>query len=156
MMNSRRLLGFIMLLCCGFLLFALYLQHRQHVPPCPLCVIQRYSYVAIVVFCVLGRLTPFIRTASFFSLLATVGGGISASVQLWAIKHPSIQCGRDPLEVIMNGLPPARWIPSVFKAEGYCNQALDRIWGLTLPEWSLAWFMLFTFLFLLVVLRRNK
>lgn len=155
-MNSRKLFGFILLLCCGFLLFAFYLQHYQYVLPCPLCVVQRYAYVAISLFCVMGRVTPFIRTAAFFSLLAAVGGAFAASSQLWAIKNPSIQCGRDPLEATMNSLLPAQWLPSVFKAEGYCGEVLDRILGLTPPEWSLAWFMLFAFIFFIIMLRRRR
>ncbi|MDL2283597.1 disulfide bond formation protein B [Oxalobacter sp. OttesenSCG-928-P03] len=155
-MTSRKLLGFIMLLCCSFLLFAFYLQHYQYVLPCPLCVVQRYAYAAIVLFCVLGRLTPFVRFASFLSLLASIGGAVAASSQLWAMKNPSVQCGRDPLEAFMNSLLPAKWLPSVFKADGYCGEVLDRILGLTPPEWSLAWFMLFAFIFFIIMLRRGS
>lgn len=155
-MNSRKLLGFIMLLCCGFLLFAFYLQHHQYMLPCPLCVLQRYAYAAIIVFCLFGRLTPFIRLASFFSLLTAIGGAVAASSQMWAMKNPSFLCGRDPMEVFVNSLFPARWLPSVFRAEGYCGELLDRILGLTPPEWSLAWFMLFAFIFFIIMLRRRS
>jgi disulfide bond formation protein DsbB len=154
-MNSRRLSGFIMLLCSGFLLFAFYLQHYQYVLPCPLCVIQRYAYAVILIFCAVCRWTSFVRLASFFSLLAAIGGAVAASFQLWAIKHPAIQCGRDPLEILVNSLFPAQWLPSLFKAEGYCNEALDRIIGLTLPEWSLAWFVFFALLFFIMLRRRS-
>jgi len=156
MMTSRRLLGFIVLLCCGFLVFAFYLQHYQHVLPCPLCVVQRYAYLAIAFFCIVGRMTYFIRTASFLSLLAAIGGAFAASLQLWAIRNPAVQCGRDPLETTINSLFPAKWLPSVFEAQGYCGEALDRIFGLTPPEWSLAWFMLFAFVFFIIMLRRRS
>ena len=155
-MTSRKLLGFIILLCGSFIGFAFYLQHYQDVLPCPLCVVQRYAYIAIAVFCLFGRYTPFIRRASFFSLLIAVGGAFAASMQLWAMKNPSVQCGRDPLEATMNSLLPARWLPSVFKSEGYCGEVLDRILGLTPPEWSLAWFMLFAFIFFIIMLRRRR
>lgn len=155
-MRAKQALYFIMLLCCGFLLFAFYLQHYQFMLPCPLCVIQRYAYVGIVLFCLAGRLTPFVRTASFFALLASVGGGAAALLQLQAIKNPAIQCGRDPLEAAVNSLLPARWLPSLFKAEGYCGEALDRIVGLTPPEWSLAWCALFSCIFLIIFLRHRS
>lgn len=155
-MNSRKLLGLIMLLCCGFLLFAFYLQYYQYVPPCPLCILQRYAYVAIVIFCVVGRLTPFVRLASFLSLLAAVGGAFAASSQLWVIHNPTIQCGNDPLAVTVNSLITAKWFPALFKSDGYCSEVLDRILGLTLPEWSLAWFMVFAFVFLIIMLRRRN
>lgn len=152
-MRARKVLHFIMLLCCGFLLFAFYLQHYQFMLPCPLCVIQRYAYVGIMFFCLVGRLTPFIRMASFLALLAAIGGGAAAMLQLQAIKNPAVQCGRDPLEAAVNSLLPAKWLPSLFKAEGYCGEALDRIIGLTPPEWSLVWCALFACFFLIIVLR---
>lgn len=155
-MTSRTFLGFIMLACCSFLLFAFYLQHYQYILPCPLCVVQRYAYFGIAVFCALGRLTPYIRLTSLFSLLIAVGGAIAASSQLWAINNPSIQCGRDPLEARLNGLLPAKWLPSVFKAEGYCGDILDPIVGLTPPQWSLVWFMLFAFIFFIIMMRRRR
>lgn len=74
-------------------------------------------------------------------------------LQLQAIKNPAVQCGRDPLEAAVNSLLPARWLPSLFKAEGYCGEALDRIIGLTPPEWSLVWCALFACFFLIIVLR---
>jgi disulfide bond formation protein DsbB len=146
----------MMLLCCSFLLFALYLQHYQYVPPCALCVVQRYAYAAIIIFCVIGRMTPLVRTASFFAFLTAIGGAVAASAQIWAMKNPAIQCGRDPLEAFINSLPTARWLPSVFQSEGYCNEKLDRIIGLTPPEWSLAWLMLFAFVCFIIMLRRSK
>jgi Disulfide bond formation protein DsbB len=155
-MTSRKLLGFIILLCCAFIVFALYLQHYQGVLPCPLCVVQRYAYIAIAILCLLARYTPFTRLASLFALLTAVGGAFAASMQLWAMKNPSIQCGRDPLEATMNSLLPAKWLPSVFRSEGYCGEVLDRILGLTPPEWSLAWFMLFAFFFFIIMLRRRR
>lgn len=142
-----------MFLCGGFLLFAFYLQHYQFMLPCPLCVVQRYAYIGIMLCCLIGRLTPFVRTASFLAFLAAAGGGTAAVLQLQAIKNPTLQCGRDPLETAVNSLPSAQWLPSLFKAEGYCGEALDRIIGLTPPQWSLAWCAFFACIFLMIVLR---
>jgi len=153
MFNVRRLLGFIMLLCGSFLLFAFYLQHYQYIFPCPLCVLQRYAYVAILIFCLIGRITPFVRLASLLSLVASVGGAFAASSQIWASKKMSLTCGKDALEIMLNNLFPAKWFPSLFEAEGSCGVVWNRILGLSLPEWSLVWFMLFTFIFFIIVLR---
>lgn len=145
-----------MFLCGSFLLFAFYLQHYQYIPPCPLCILQRYAYSVIFILCLIGRVTSFVRTAAFLSLVSAVLGAVAAAMQMWTMKTSSRSCGRDPLEAFLNGLFPAKWLPSVFEAEGFCNAPLDRILGLTLPEWSLAWFMLFAFVFFIIMLRGRK
>ncbi len=155
MISARKLLGFIMLLCCSFLLVAFYLQHYQYVHPCPLCVLQRYAYVAIIIFCLIGRITSFVRLTALLSLIAAVGGAFAASSQIWSAKKMSLTCGKDALEVMLNNFFPAKWMPSLFKAEGSCGEVWNRIWGLSLPEWSLVWFMVFTFVFFIIVLRHG-
>lgn len=155
-MTYRRVFSLIWLLCCGFLVYAFYLQHYKNISPCPLCVLQRYGYIAIAVFCLLGRFLPWTRLFSLLSLLTSVGGAFAASLQLWAIRHPAIICGRDPLETMVNGWFTARWFPSYFRAEGLCGERLQPIFGLTPPEWSLGWFAVFAFCFFFILLRGSK
>ncbi len=152
-MRVRKLLGLILLLCCGFMLFAFYLQHYRHVLPCPLCVLQRYAFVAIILFCLIGRITPFVRLSSLLALVSSAGGAFAASSQIWAVRKNTFVCAKDSMEILLNGLFPAKWFPSVFKAQGACGKVGPGIWGLSLPEWSLIWFMLFSLVFFIIVLR---
>ena len=39
-------------------------------------------------------------------------------------------------------LPPANWLPQVFKVAGLCETPYPPLLGLTLPQWSLVGFLL--------------
>ena len=153
-MKSRYLIGLIAALCGGFLLYALYLQHYQDVFPCPLCVLQRYAYIAVAVFCLVGAIMNSPRVGAAFGFIAAMTGGALAAYQLWVEAHPSVSCGNDPLEKALNQVFTAKLLPSVFKSEGFCSDVYAPILGLTTPQWSLVWFALFALTFLWIMLRR--
>ena len=46
-MNSRLIYTGMFLVCSGLIGFGLYLQHAQGLEPCPMCILQRYAFVAI-------------------------------------------------------------------------------------------------------------
>ena len=146
-MKSRHLLIGILLLCTGFVLFALYLQLFWKILPCPLCVLQRYVYIAIGFCCVLGMATKKVRLFAFAAFLSSLAGIGLAAYQLWVIAHPAIQCGRDPLEAAINGLWPAKWLPVLFHSDSLCGDILEPILGLTPPQWSMFWFFVFAVVF---------
>ena len=156
MRNSKKVLGILLLLSSGFLLFAWYLQHYQNYGPCTLCVLQRYAYVLIALFCLLGRITPYVRFASFLAFLSALGGSIAAAWQLWMTTETIGQCARSTLEGFVNGLVTARWFPSLFEADGSCDQAVDRIFGISVPMWSFGWLVFFAVVFAILMLRPKQ
>ena len=156
MQNTKKIFGIILLLCSGFLMFAYYLQHFQNIGPCPLCVLQRYAFALIALFCLLGRYTRHVRFAAFMAFLSAAGGTVAAAMQLWMPGATAGQCKRSSLELLVNNLITAKWFPFLFEADGTCDQILDRILGLTIPMWSFGWLVLFAFVFLIIVLRSKK
>lgn len=151
MLKSRYFLMAILILCIGFILFALYLQFFWVMLPCPLCVLQRYAFIAIGVCCAAGLVMKRYRISAVLGGLFSVTGAGLALYQLWVIAHPAIQCGRDPLEVAVNRLWPAHWLPALFQAEGLCGDVLEPIFWLTPPQWALFWFCLFALVFARIV-----
>jgi len=153
-MKSRHLLGSIAFLCIGFILFALYLQHFNQVLPCPLCVLQRYAFVMLAVFCLVGAIAGTSKAASFLGFITAATGAGLAGYQLWVEAHPSISCGNDPLEKAINQLFTAKLFPFLFRSEGFCTDVYAPILGLTTPQWSLVWFVLFTLAMIWTLFRR--
>lgn len=153
-MKSRTFLGIIAALCVGFLIFAFYLQHFRDVLPCPLCVLQRYAFIAVALFCLIGALLHIPRVSSAFAFLAALSGAGLAGYQFWVEKQPSISCGNDNLEKAVNQIFTAKLWPSLFRSEGLCTDVYSPILGLTMPQWSLAWFVLFALIFLWLMQRR--
>ncbi len=136
---------------------ALYLQFAHHQDPCPLCIVQRYAYVLIVAGARAGAFTrrPRVRViASIGILIAAAGGLATAARQLWLLHHPTLSCGFDALQPIVDRLPLASLFPSVFKVAGLCGIAYPPIFGLSLPAWSLI-VLLLIFVLAAGVLRRS-
>lgn len=152
-MKTRHFLTVILVLCTGFLLFALYLQIFWKMLPCPLCVLQRYAFAVIGICCAVGLATGKIRISAITAFLSSLAGMGFAIYQLWVIAHPAIQCGRDTLEEIINNLWTAKWLPSLFYSESLCSDVPEAVLGLTPPQWSLVWFFIFALVFVRIMRR---
>jgi protein dithiol:quinone oxidoreductase len=122
---------------------ALYLQHVKNMQPCPLCVLQRYAFAVLALIC-LGTfwLAPRARRfgGGLGAIAALTGAGIAAR-HLWIKAHPATSCGIDPLETSLNTIPSAQLLPFLFKADGLCASAYPPLLGLSIPAWSLTWFL---------------
>jgi disulfide bond formation protein DsbB len=124
---------------------ALYLQVFQHEDPCPLCILQRYAYLLIAVFALAGaaaRGWRGVRIAEILILLASLGGIVAAGRHVWVQAKPAFGCGFDALEPVVDSLPLAKILPSVFKVSGLCETLYPPIFGLLLPQWALLGFVL--------------
>nr|WP_315394033.1 disulfide bond formation protein B [uncultured Duganella sp.] len=153
MNQSRSLLLFIAFVSFGLIAVALYLQHGLDMLPCPLCVIQRYLFLAIGFACLIGAYTrPKIGAGA--ALLAAIGGLYYAGDHLYVLAHPGLSCGIDPMETFLNKIPTATYLPFLFKADGLCEDALAPWFGLAIPQWSFLWFGIFALALAWALLRR--
>jgi disulfide bond formation protein DsbB len=67
--------------------------------------------------------------------------------QAWLVRYPeAFECGISPEEAFLNALPLARWWPTMFEANGDCADVTWKFMGLTLPDWSAIFFILFAIL----------
>jgi protein dithiol:quinone oxidoreductase len=133
----------IAVFCIALIAKAFELQHGpEQQQPCPLCILQRYAYLAIA-FVALAAAIHGPRAARVYAgitgLLALTGGGFT----VWQLtKGGSMQsCVADPIGVFVNGLPSASWFEAkMFFATGGCADKYPPILGLSLPAWSLICF----------------
>jgi disulfide bond formation protein DsbB len=143
--RERRLLVLLGLISLGLIGGALYLQFVKGEDPCPLCIIQRYFFLLIAIFSFLGAgLKGWRGIAALETLVAlsALGGIVAAVRHVYVLAHPGFSCGFDALQPIVDGLPPAQWLPQVFKVAGLCETPYPPILGLSLPQWSLVAFAL--------------
>ena len=143
--RERRRLIALALVSLALLGGALYLQFFMHQDPCPLCILQRYAYLLIAIFALAGaaaRGWRGIRIAESLVLLASVGGIVAAGRHVWVPAKPGFGCGFDALQPIVDSLPLAKLLPSVFKVAGLCETLYPPIFGLLLPQWALVGFVL--------------
>ena len=137
---------------------ALYLQFVENMLPCPLCIMQRYGFAAVALICLVTAMLPqaVSKAGAWLSLIAALTGGGVAGWHLWIKAHPAVSCGIDPLETSLNKIVTAELLPFLFKADGLCTTDYDPILGLSIPQWSLAWFLIFALALGWLALRRTR
>ncbi|MCL1634349.1 disulfide bond formation protein B [Luteimonas sp. SX5] len=158
--RSAYLLGFVA--CAALIGFALYSQFHLGLEPCPLCIFQRIAFAALgVVFLIGGLHAPKggggRRVYGVLALLAAgVGIGI-AGRHVWLTHLPPDQvphCG-PPLEFMMETNALTDVIRKVMTGSGECAKVDWTFLGLSMPAWSLAWFLLLAVWALWAAFRRR-
>ena len=133
-------------ICAGLLAFGYYLQYFDNQDPCPLCLVQRgFYYGVLLIFAVAALHFPGKTGRSIYctaaTLLAAGGFGVAAR-QVWLQHLPADQvpaCGPD-LFFMMENFPLGRMLEKLFMGSGQCAEVTWRFLGLSIAEWSLAWF----------------
>lgn len=136
----------VFLACAGLMAFGLYLQLVEHLEPCPLCILQRYAFIATGAVALIAGLHdpgPIGRWIYGVLLLLCAGSGtVIAARQTWLQHNPPnvLDCGPD-LAYMLDSFPLAQVLPKVFKGEGDCAKVVWKFLGLSIPEWALLWFV---------------
>ncbi|MEP6607347.1 MAG: disulfide bond formation protein B [Burkholderiaceae bacterium] len=143
----RRLYAMIAAVSVGLVGVALFLQHAVGLAPCPLCIFQRIAYLALGLFAGLAAWRAPRRSAQVFALLAllcAVAGAGIAGRHVWLQMNPQgLSCGPG-LQTMLENFPLTDVLPKVFRGSGDCSEANWTLVGLTIAEWSLLWFGIFS------------
>lgn len=144
--RAQFLAGF--LVCAGLLGYAIYMQIEQGLVPCPLCIYQRIAFAALGVVFLLGALHgPSSRGGRagygvLALLAAAVGAGIAGRhvyVQLLP-KELGSSCG-PPLSFLAETMGPLEVFRTVLTGTGDCGNIDWTFLGMSMPMWSLFWFV---------------
>jgi disulfide bond formation protein DsbB len=155
MNNNRTALLIIAVVSLVLVGVALYLQHARDMLPCPLCVIQRYLFLGIAIFSLVGAFMKKPVAGTSLALLCGVGGLGVVGKHLYVLANPGFSCGIDPVETILNKIPTATMMPWLFKADGFCEAATDKVIGLSVPQWSAIWFVVLTLALAWLLIRKR-
>lgn len=145
--RAQFLLGFA--ICAVLIGFALYTQLHDGLAPCPLCIFQRIAFAALGVVFLLGGLhapkgATGRRAYGVFGLLAAGAGLAIAGRHVWLQNLPPDQvpaCG-PPLSFMMEMNAITDVIRKVLTGSGECANVDWSLLGLSMPAWSLLWFLL--------------
>lgn len=145
--RSQFLTGF--LLCAALLAYALYVQFGMLMLPCPLCILQRLAFAAMgIVFLVGGLHSPKGRVGrGVYGLLAFVAAATGAGVagrHVWLQSLPASEvplCTSMGLDYMVEAMGPLKALSSVLAGSGECAKVDWTFLGLSMPAWTLAWFV---------------
>ena len=140
---------------------ALYLQYVLHQIPCPLCMIQRAIFTAMLVLFALATLHNPKRTGAWIygvllTLLALGGVGV-ATRHIWLQHLPKDQvpaCGPG-LDYMLQNFPMADVWQELMHGSGECAAKGWTFLTLGIPEWSLIWYVLLGTWAMLIALRKQ-
>jgi len=134
------------LACAALLGFGYYLQYVGGLNPCPLCLVQRGFFYAVMGICLLAALHNPARSGRVVygaaAALFAAGGFAVAARQVWLQHLPPDkvpQCGPD-LYFMLENFPLSRTLQTLLKGTGECAVVDWTFLGLSIAEWSLAWF----------------
>ena len=154
----RRVLALVSAIGVGMLASGLYLQHVVGLEPCPMCIVQRYAMVLVVLIAALtalaGRNRGVLIGGSVLVLAAAGFGAFVAARQSWLQWYPpeEASCGRDFYGMIET-FPLRRAIPMIFKGSGDCSKVDWTFLGGSLANWSFVAFIFFGLIALVLILR---
>ncbi len=151
----------VALSCAALLGYALYVQHAMFLDPCPLCIFQRIAFLWIGVFALLAALHNPGRTGRWIYtvlvLIGCVAGAAIAGRHVWLQNLPPDQvpdCGMG-LNYMLDTMPFADVLGQVFYGSGECAQIDWTFLGLSMPTWTLVWYIGLALATMLAMLANN-
>jgi protein dithiol:quinone oxidoreductase len=145
--NPRLAFGLGALVCIALLGYAYYLQYVRGLEPCPLCMVQRgFFYAVMALFVVAALHGPRRWGGTLYAALITLfalGGAATAARQVWLQHLPADkvpQCGPD-LFFMLENFPLGRTLEKLFYGSGECAKVDWTFLSLSIAGWSLAWFI---------------
>lgn len=143
-----RLINGAFALACGSLLgYAYYLQFSQYLDPCPLCIFQRLAFMAFGGFALLAALhAPQATGRKVYGALqfaSAAAGAAIAGRHIWLQNLPPDEvpeCGPG-LDFMLDTLPLFDAMREAFTGSGECAQVSWTFWGLSMPWWTLIWYV---------------
>ena len=139
---------------------ALYLQYVLHYEPCPLCMVQRFIFIAMLALFAIATLHNPKRTgakiyAALIALLALSGIGV-ASRHIWIQHLPKDEvpaCGPG-LDYMLENFPMSEVLKELMHGSGECAAKGWTFLTLGIPEWSLVWYVLLGAWAVMIALRK--
>ncbi len=157
--HPRVSFALLAVVCASFIGYALYLQHVEYQDPCPLCLVQRGFYLIVMMVSIAAAAHG--RAFNVYGgvvALAALGGAGSAARQVWLQHLPKDQlpqCGPD-LYYMLDNFPLTKMFGMLFQGSGQCAEVTWRFLGLSIAEWSLAWFCAILAIAALFALRGHR
>jgi disulfide bond formation protein DsbB len=152
----------VALACACLLGYGLYLQHALFIDPCPLCVLQRLAFMWIGAVSLLAFIHNPVNVGRWiYTGLFLVGSTLGISIagrHVWLQNLPPDQvpdCGMG-LNYMLETMPFREVLSEVLYGSGECAEIDWSFLGLSMPYWTLLWFIGLTVVTIVVVARASK
>ncbi len=162
MISARFIFALISLACAGLLGFGYYLEYGAGLEPCPLCILQRLAFFAILIISAIAAIhnagKAGTRVYAFLNLLAAGTGSAFAGRQIWLQHLPPDQvpeCGPG-LDYMLEVFPLFEALRMIFTGSGECAEVDWTFLGLSIAQWSLTGFVLLGVVSIYIMVRAAR
>ena len=153
---------FVVLSCACLLGYALYNQYVDYLDPCPLCILQRVVFVWMGVVALLAVLHNPGRTGQLiYAWLVGLGAAVGALIagrHVWLQNLPAgevPECGPG-LNYMLENFPLTDVLSTVLYGSGSCAEVKWEFLGLSMPMWTLVWYIGLGLMTLWIVHSRSR
>jgi len=155
--GARRWLFGMAAVCLAAVVAALVSQYVFDMQPCPWCILQRLTFVAIGGVCLLAALwsAPAPRTLLTAGALVLATLGIATAVYQHEVAAKSQSCNLTLADRIITALRADTAAPWLFEVKASCADAAVTMLGLPYEYWALVLFALLGIAALRVLLQRR-
>ena len=163
--SNRTVFALVAAACVALMGYALFAQHVQGFEPCMLCMVQRVFVCLAGGFALLaalhgpGRIGT--RVYGLLVALSSAGGAYVAArhvyLQRLALTAPEQLDGCAPsFEYALENYAPLKFLGTIFIRDQDCGVIDWTFLGLSMPTWTLFWFVAIVLAGLWTVLRRTR
>ena len=139
-----RLAGLVTFVACASLLgYGYWLQYREFLDPCPLCIFQRIAFMSLGLIALIGAIhNPIGYGSKIYAGLTALAGILGAAVagrHIYLQNLPADQipeCGPG-LEFMLSNMPLADALQKALAGSGECADVSWTFLGLSMPWWTL-------------------
>ncbi len=153
----------IFLACAGLLAYAYYAQFVLGLVPCPLCILQRFGFMIMGLFALAGFIhgpRSWGRWLYGLPILIGAGWGITTATRhVWLQNLPADQvpdCGPGMYFMLEYEFPLAEILREAFTGAGECAEVDWQFMGLSMPTWTLIWYVALAVFLLLALFAQRR
>ena len=147
--------------CAGLLGYAYWVQYQLFLEPCPLCIFQRVAFLFMGAVALVAAIHGPERTgARIYGALVALGAAAGAAIAGWHIHIQNLppdevpECGPG-LNYLLDTMPVWDAVASAFRGSGDCAVVDWTFLGLSMPWWTLFWYVGLGLVTLWVVFRKG-
>lgn len=137
-------------LCMAFMAYAMYAQYVLELVPCPLCMLQRGAMLLVLAVALLGAMhNPQGRWGwKIYGTLGLLSAGLGVAIawrHVWLQSLPEdlVPACAPSLDYMLSVFPLGEMLRTILMTSGECANIDWVFMGLSMPAWTLIWFVIF-------------